>query len=246
MTIFTNQKPSTFYFLLAIFSIFHVLSAFYIPQQRQHVNYSINRWKCKLVSPHKRQTKWRCYFSIDQKQEEQNLELTLSMTDTENELDEESDVSKEEALAYIENLEGILTELQKRLNGKEMELVMLRDEVKEIGTQYIEERRLRNEEAGKLSKVREELTRQLIAIQNSANEEQNQLKRDLSSEIGARDKHIDDLQYKVFDLEQHISQLEMEKGNLRAVLSLARRLILKKLRGFIVRYWKQLSRRPAK
>lgn len=136
---------------------------------------------------------------------------------------------------YIHELEMNLSKCQALSLEQKEEIGMLRDELRAIGLQFSQERQLRSEEARKLSKVREELTRQLIANQRSASLEQSQLRQEMDTEIEVRNNAVTDLQNKVFQLEQQLFQFEMERQNVKSVL----KLLVQSSRTKLVQWAKQ-------
>lgn len=164
-------------------------------------------------------------------------ESTTSHNNFDNNNDNDNAEDQVDLKLYVNQLELNLAKTQKVASDQNEENSMLRDELREISSQYSQERQLRSEEARKLSNVREELTRQLIANQRSANLEQSTLKQMMTTEIEMRENAVSDLHNKIFQLEQHIFQLETERKNLKSLLKLMALTSRSKLKDWAKRCW---------
>jgi len=126
-------------------------------------------------------------------------------------------------------------EYQEQLHQKEDSILFLQEELKVVSKKFADEMRGRERDASdaneKASKLREDLTRQIIDVQKESAERILVLEAKNKKLVEAKDQNISDLEEDVFDREQQIFQLESERSSFRSIAKMTLKLTGKRIRN---------------
>lgn len=126
-------------------------------------------------------------------------------------------------------------EYQKQLHQKEESIDFLQGELKGVSKKFADEMRGRERDAAdaseKMTKLREDLTRQIIDTQKDSAERILALQSENKKKIEDKNQVVSALEQDVFDREQQIFQLESEQGSFRSIAKTTFKLTGKRIRN---------------